>query len=182
MHSPEVGTRAVLANRWAASRVSGDRCCPSRLRRRYAVIGVLAAADRLQCRKSMAGFAVERVVAMPGASKMPIHKWRPLTGVLALEGYAARRRGADRGLRRVCPQTWPRPNVWVARWLSALRPQGSAQRVGRVVVVGVVDRVMPSGSSRSITRNVVGGSSSATSTPRRSSRRAARRSTAVWLD
>ena len=37
----------------------------------------------------MAGFTIERVADLAGASKMTIYKWWPSKGVLALEAYAA---------------------------------------------------------------------------------------------
>lgn len=37
----------------------------------------------------MAGFTIEGVAALAGASKMTIYKWWPTKGVLALEAYAA---------------------------------------------------------------------------------------------
>lgn len=50
---------------------------------------ILAAADRLLRSEGMAGFTIERVAALAGASKMTIYKWWPSKGVLALEAYAA---------------------------------------------------------------------------------------------
>ena len=50
---------------------------------------ILAAANRLLHSRGMAGFTIERVAALAGASKMTIYKWWPSKGVLALEGYAA---------------------------------------------------------------------------------------------
>ena len=37
----------------------------------------------------MAGFTIEGVAELAGASKMTIYKWWPSKGVLALEAYAA---------------------------------------------------------------------------------------------
>jgi AcrR family transcriptional regulator len=48
---------------------------------------VLAAAGRLLLAEGMAGFTIERVAALAGASKMTIYKWWPSKGALALEGY-----------------------------------------------------------------------------------------------
>jgi AcrR family transcriptional regulator len=50
---------------------------------------ILAAADRLLRSEGMAGFSIERVAALAGASKMTIYKWWPTKGVLAFEAYAA---------------------------------------------------------------------------------------------
>ena len=50
---------------------------------------ILTAADQLLRSEGMAGFTIERVAALAGASKMTIYKWWPSKGVLALEGYAA---------------------------------------------------------------------------------------------
>ncbi len=48
---------------------------------------VLDAAGRLLLAEGMAGFTIERVAAMSGASKMTIYKLWPSKGALALEGY-----------------------------------------------------------------------------------------------
>lgn len=50
---------------------------------------ILGAADRLLRSEGMAGFTIEGVAALAGASKMTIYKWWPTKGVLALEAYAA---------------------------------------------------------------------------------------------
>ena len=50
---------------------------------------ILAAADQLLRSRGMAGFTIEGVAALAGASKMTIYKWWPSRGVLALEAYAA---------------------------------------------------------------------------------------------
>lgn len=50
---------------------------------------ILAAAGRLLMTEGMAGFTIERVAALAGASKVTIYKWWSSKGVLALEGYAA---------------------------------------------------------------------------------------------
>lgn len=50
---------------------------------------ILAAADRLLRSQGMAGFTIEGVAALAGASKMTIYKWWPTKGILALEAYAA---------------------------------------------------------------------------------------------
>ena len=70
---------------------SGDAPRGGRGRRpsRQVRTGILAAADRLLRTEGMAGFTIERVAALAGASKMTIYKWWPTMGVLALEGYAA---------------------------------------------------------------------------------------------
>lgn len=49
---------------------------------------IIDAAGRLLLAGGMAGFTVERVAALAGASKMTIYKWWSSKGVLALEGYA----------------------------------------------------------------------------------------------
>ena len=56
---------------------------PSELVRRQ----VLAAAGQLLLAEGMAGFTIERVAALAGASKMTIYKWWPSKGALALDGY-----------------------------------------------------------------------------------------------
>ncbi|MFI5956807.1 TetR/AcrR family transcriptional regulator [Cryptosporangium sp. NPDC051539] len=50
---------------------------------------MLAAADELLRREGMAGFTMEGVAALSGASKVTIYKWWATKGVLALEAYAA---------------------------------------------------------------------------------------------
>lgn len=50
---------------------------------------ILDAAGRLLMAEGMAGFTIERVAALAGASKMTIYKWWPSKGTLALEGYAS---------------------------------------------------------------------------------------------
>jgi len=50
---------------------------------------ILTAANGLLRSRGMAGFTIERVAELAGASKMTIYKWWPSKGVLALEAYAA---------------------------------------------------------------------------------------------
>lgn len=50
---------------------------------------VLAAASELLFTEGMAGFTIERVAALSGASKMTLYKWWPSKGALALDGYFA---------------------------------------------------------------------------------------------
>jgi AcrR family transcriptional regulator len=50
---------------------------------------ILDAAGRLLMAEGMAGFTIERVAALAGASKMTIYKWWPSKGTLALQGYAS---------------------------------------------------------------------------------------------
>jgi AcrR family transcriptional regulator len=50
---------------------------------------VLLAAGRLLLAEGMAGFTIERVAELAGASKMTIYKWWPSKGALALDGYFA---------------------------------------------------------------------------------------------
>ena len=50
---------------------------------------ILDAAGRLLLSEGMAGFTIERVAAIAGASKMTIYKWWPSKGALAMEGYAS---------------------------------------------------------------------------------------------
>lgn len=49
---------------------------------------IIDAAGRLLLAEGIAGFTIERVAALAGASKMTIYKWWPSKGMLALEGYA----------------------------------------------------------------------------------------------
>lgn len=44
---------------------------------------------RLLLAEGMAGFTIERVAALAGASKMTIYKWWPSKGALALDGYSS---------------------------------------------------------------------------------------------
>ena len=48
---------------------------------------ILLAAGRLLLAEGMAGFTIERVADLAGASKMTIYKWWPSKGALALDGY-----------------------------------------------------------------------------------------------
>ncbi|WP_440102607.1 TetR/AcrR family transcriptional regulator C-terminal ligand-binding domain-containing protein [Streptosporangium sp. H16] len=48
---------------------------------------VLRAAGELLLAEGMAGFTVEKVAALAGASRVTLHKWWPSKGALALEGY-----------------------------------------------------------------------------------------------
>lgn len=48
---------------------------------------ILLAAGRLLLSEGMAGFTIERVADLAGASKMTIYKWWPSKGALALDGY-----------------------------------------------------------------------------------------------
>lgn len=50
---------------------------------------IIDAAGELLMTEGMAGFTIERVAALAGASKMTIYKFWPSKGTLALEGYAA---------------------------------------------------------------------------------------------
>ena len=50
---------------------------------------ILDAAGRLLLAEGMAGFSIERVAAVAGASKVTIYKWWPSKGTLALEGYSS---------------------------------------------------------------------------------------------
>ncbi len=68
----------------AAPRVGRGRR-PSHLVRKE----ILDAAGRLLLAEGMAGFSIERVAAVAGASKVTIYKWWPSKGTLALEGYAS---------------------------------------------------------------------------------------------
>ena len=47
----------------------------------------MLAAGRLLLAEGMAGFTIERVAELAGASKMTIYKWWPSKGALALDGY-----------------------------------------------------------------------------------------------
>ena len=70
---------------------SGLRAAPRRGRGRRPAgevrAGLLEAAGRLLLAEGMAGFTVERVAALAGASKVTICKWWPSKGALALDGY-----------------------------------------------------------------------------------------------
>jgi AcrR family transcriptional regulator len=48
---------------------------------------ILAAAGTLLLSEGMAGFTIERVAMLAGASRMTIYKWWPSKGALALDGY-----------------------------------------------------------------------------------------------
>ncbi|MEU8301561.1 TetR/AcrR family transcriptional regulator C-terminal ligand-binding domain-containing protein [Micromonospora sp. NPDC048909] len=48
---------------------------------------ILAAAGNLLLAEGMAGFTIEKVAALAGASRMTIYKWWPSKGALALDGY-----------------------------------------------------------------------------------------------
>jgi AcrR family transcriptional regulator len=48
---------------------------------------ILLAAGRVLLTEGMAGFTIERVAEVAGASKMTIYKWWPSKGALALDGY-----------------------------------------------------------------------------------------------
>ena len=48
---------------------------------------IVLAAGRLLLAEGMAGFTIERVSELAGASKMTIYKWWPSRGALALDGY-----------------------------------------------------------------------------------------------
>ncbi|HEX8929384.1 MAG TPA: TetR/AcrR family transcriptional regulator, partial [Actinomycetota bacterium] len=48
---------------------------------------ILAAAGNLLLSEGMAGFTIERVAMLAGASRMTIYKWWPSKGALALDGY-----------------------------------------------------------------------------------------------
>lgn len=48
---------------------------------------VLQAAGELLFAEGMAGFTIDKVAALSGASKMTIYKWWPSKGALALDGY-----------------------------------------------------------------------------------------------
>ncbi|MFQ1002359.1 TetR-like C-terminal domain-containing protein [Modestobacter sp. SSW1-42] len=50
---------------------------------------ILLAAGRLLLAEGMAGFTIERVAELAGASKMTVYKWWPSKGALALDGYFA---------------------------------------------------------------------------------------------
>lgn len=64
---------------------------PGRGRRPTAQVreAILEAAGRLLLAEGMAGFTIERVAALAGASKMTIYKMWPSKGALALAGYFA---------------------------------------------------------------------------------------------
>ena len=51
---------------------------------------ILAAAADLLFSEGMAGFTIEKVAKLSGASKMTIYKWWPSKGALALDGYFRR--------------------------------------------------------------------------------------------
>lgn len=48
---------------------------------------VLRAAGELLLAEGMAGFTIEKVAALAGASRVTLHKWWPSRGALALDGY-----------------------------------------------------------------------------------------------
>src|SRR5215475_8176139 len=48
---------------------------------------ILDAAAELLFDEGMAGFTIEKVAKLSGASKMTIYKWWPSKGALALDGY-----------------------------------------------------------------------------------------------
>lgn len=48
---------------------------------------VLRAAGELLLSEGMAGFTIEKVAALAGASRVTLHKWWPSRGALALDGY-----------------------------------------------------------------------------------------------
>jgi AcrR family transcriptional regulator len=48
---------------------------------------VLLAAGELLLAEGMAGFTIEKVAALAGASRVTLHKWWPSKGALALDGY-----------------------------------------------------------------------------------------------
>ena len=48
---------------------------------------ILRAAGHILLTEGMAGFTIERVAEVAGASKMTIYKWWPSKGALALDGY-----------------------------------------------------------------------------------------------
>ncbi|MGI8329337.1 TetR/AcrR family transcriptional regulator C-terminal ligand-binding domain-containing protein [Actinomadura scrupuli] len=48
---------------------------------------VLQAAGELLLAEGMAGFTIEKVAALAGASRVTLHKWWPSKGALALDGY-----------------------------------------------------------------------------------------------
>ena len=51
---------------------------------------ILQAAAELLFEEGMAGFTIEKVAKLSGASKMTIYKWWPSKGALALDGYFER--------------------------------------------------------------------------------------------
>ena len=51
---------------------------------------ILQAAAELLFDEGMAGFTIEKVANLSGASKMTIYKWWPSKGALALDGYFSR--------------------------------------------------------------------------------------------
>ncbi|SCF08242.1 TetR/AcrR family transcriptional regulator [Micromonospora chokoriensis] len=50
---------------------------------------ILTAAGGLLLKEGMAGFTIEKVAALAGASRMTIYKWWPSKGALALDGYSS---------------------------------------------------------------------------------------------
>ncbi|MGV9776885.1 TetR/AcrR family transcriptional regulator C-terminal ligand-binding domain-containing protein [Streptosporangium sp. NPDC003464] len=48
---------------------------------------ILRAAGELLLAEGMAGFTIEKVAALAGASRVTLHKWWPSRGALALDGY-----------------------------------------------------------------------------------------------
>ena len=48
---------------------------------------IVAAAGELLFAEGMAGFTIDKVAGLSGASKMTIYKWWPSKGALALDGY-----------------------------------------------------------------------------------------------
>ena len=52
--------------------------------------GILQAAAELLFGEGMAGFTIEKVANLSGASKVTIYKWWPSKGALALDGYFQR--------------------------------------------------------------------------------------------
>jgi AcrR family transcriptional regulator len=51
---------------------------------------IVAAAGELLFAEGMAGFTIDKVAGLSGASKMTIYKWWPSKGALALDGYFRR--------------------------------------------------------------------------------------------
>ena len=51
---------------------------------------ILEASAELLFDEGMAGFTIEKVAKLSGASKMQIYKWWPSKGALALDGYFRR--------------------------------------------------------------------------------------------
>ncbi|WP_226344650.1 TetR/AcrR family transcriptional regulator [Agilicoccus flavus] len=81
--SPERDSPAVVPERLKAAPRPGQGRRPTAQVRS----AILEAAGRLLLAEGMAGFTIERVAALAGASKMTIYKMWPSKGALALAGY-----------------------------------------------------------------------------------------------